>query len=447
MTKLDLEEDMVLALVEAVRLSERIKPSQDAKRRAFKKYGILGSKRDPLVTAIFYGIMKRLGILDLMINDLIGVDPYILDPWLRAALRTLLEIYLYRKPTNRTLYFLRVSVARQISGNTHPYVSMYYIRLFKKIVDEGYRFKPRNCDEEEVLRYMLPAWYIRRMKKLLGEEEAVRLFKSFDKPLPISIRVNTLKTNIEEVIEELKRQVKWIKRSQVVDTVVKFPGPYNFEKSRLWRQGKIIIQEEAAALASMILDPKSGMIVVDLAAAPGGKTEHIAELMKNKGKIYAFDVNELRIRRMKEILRKTGIRIVKIFLEDGRNAPRILGHGIADRVLLDAPCSSDGTLGKNPDLRWRLREEKVYELCELQKQLLESGWKLLRPGGRLLYCTCSLLKEENEDVIKWFVSRHKDAEIIPLNGPYDEGFLPGTMRAWPHKHETIGFFYALLEKK
>jgi len=447
MTKLDLEENMVLALVEAVRLSEQIKPAQDAKRRAFKKYGILGSERDPLVTAIFYGIMKRLGILDLMINDLIGVDPYILDPWLRAALRTLLEIHLYRKPANRTLYFLRVSVARQISENTHPYVSMYYTRLYKKIVDEGYRFTPRNRDEEEILRYMLPAWYIRRMKKLLGEEEAVKLFKSFDKPLPISVRVNTLKTNVEEVIEELRKQVKWVKRSQIVDTVIKFPGPYNFEKSRLWRQGKIVIQEEATALASLILDPRPGMIVVDLAAAPGGKTEHIAELMKNRGKIYAFDINELRIRRMKEILRRTGISIVKVYLEDGRNAPRILGHEIADRVLLDAPCSSDGALAKNPDLRWRLREEKVYELRELQKQLLESGWRLLRPGGRLLYCTCSLLKEENEDVIKWFVSGHKDAKIISLNGPYDEGFLPGTMRAWPHKHETIGFFYALLEKE
>lgn len=447
MARLDLEREMVLALVEAVRLSERIKPSQDAKRRAFKKYGVLGFKRDPLVTAVFYGIMKKLGVLDLFIRDIIGVDPYVIDPWLRAALRVLLEIKAYRDPTRRTLRYLRGPVAKLLSSKTHPYVGMYYTRLFDKIVNENYRFKPRNKDEELLVKYMLPPWYIKKIKELIGGDEADNLFKALDKQLPLSVRVNTLKTTVEEVINELKREVKWVKRSSIVPTILRFPGPYNFDKSKLWKNGYIVIQEEAAAVASLILDPMPGMTVVDMAAAPGGKTQHIAELMRNKGIIYAFDIDNKRIARMREILRRTSVRIVRIYREDSREAPNILGEEIADRVLIDAPCSSDGTIMKNPDLRWRLRLEKVYELQKLQYEMLEAGWKLLKPGGRLLYCTCSMLLEEDEYIVEKFLKKHSNAKLIPLNKPYSPGFLPGTMRAWPHRHETIGFFYALIEKK
>ncbi|ADI31556.1 RsmB/NOP family class I SAM-dependent RNA methyltransferase [Staphylothermus hellenicus] len=447
MARLDLEKEMVLALVEAVRLSERIKPSQDAKRRAFRKYGILGSKRDPLVTAVFYGVMKRLGILDLYIRSIVGVNPYIIDPWLRAALRVLLEIKVYRDPSRRTLRYLRGSVAKLLSSKTHPFVGMYYARIYDKIINENYVFKPRNEDEELLVKYMLPPWYVRKIIGLLGNVEAEKLFKALDKQLPLSVRVNTLKTGVEEVLEILRREVKWVRRSSIVSTIIKFPGPYNFDKSDLFRKGYIVIQEEAAAVASLILDPKPGMTVVDMAAAPGGKTQHIAELMGNEGVIYAFDVDKKRIDRMQGILRRTGVRIAKIYREDSRKAPEILGEKIADRVLLDAPCSSDGTIMKNPDLRWRLREEKIAELQKLQYEMLEAGWKLLKPGGKLLYCTCSMLLEENEHIIEKFLRKHRDAEIIPLNKPYDPGFLPGTMRAWPHRHETIGFFYALLKKK
>ena len=119
---------------------------------------------------------------------------------------------------------------------------------------------------------------------------------------------------------------------------------------------------------------------------------------------------------------------------------------MADKVMLDAPCTSDGTIAKNPELRWRLREKNIVKVVSLQRELIESAWRLLKPGGRLLYSTCSMLPEENEEVVEWFLARHGDAKLIPLNGPYSGGILRGTMRAWPHRHKTIGFFYALIEK-
>ena len=172
----------------------------------------------------------------------------------------------------------------------------------------------------------------------------------------------------------------------------------------------------------------------------------MAELMKNRGVIHAFDIDELRLKRMEELIERCGIRIVKIYRKDARKATKILGEEIADKVMLDAPCTSDGTLMKNPELRWRIREDKIKELAELQYELLNVAIDLLKPKGRVLYCTCSMFKEENEEVIERILKERKNVKLVPLRGYYSQGFIEGTIRAFPHKHNTIGFFYALLEK-
>ena len=437
-----------LVLIEAVKLAEEIKPSQHAKRIVFKKYGVLGSAYDRLLTAIFYDLMKRQGIIDKVLSRIVNVtSPYILDPWLRAALRVTIELLVFRKKRIKHIDIGRVKneVASYLSEKTHPYVGMFYWRVFNKLLD--FKYKPESEIEKLELKFLLPSWFIRKMQSLLGEYEAKRLFEALNRCPPISIRVNRLKASVNEVIEELKREGKNVKVSLVVPTVLKFKGPYDFDKSRLYREGKFVIQEEAAALASIILNPQPNEIVVDMCAAPGGKTIHMAELMNNKGVIYAFDIDKLRVKRMRELIKRTGVSIVKIYLEDARDAPNILGENIADKVMLDAPCSSDGTMAKNPELRWRIHEEKIEELVRLQYELLVAAIRLVKRGGRILYCTCSMFKEEDEGIIERILKAYPNVKIVPLEKPYSPGFIQGTMRAWPHKHHTIGFFYALLEKR
>jgi len=438
----------VAALIEAVKLAESIKPSQQAKRDSFRKFGVLGTRRDPPLTSIFYNIMLRLGLIDNLVREFSGVsNPLLLDANLRAALRVFIGLMVFNKERVRfrELEKIKNKVSKYLSEVSHPFVGMWFWDLVDELV--GYEYRPRTIEEELTLKYLLPAWYVKKMRELIGEEEADALFKSFLKTPKISVRVNTLKASVEEVLRELTESgARDLEVSQIVPTVIKFKGPFNFDKSRLLREGKVVIQEEPAALAAILLDPKPGQVVVDLAAAPGGKTELIGELMKNEGVIYAFDVDSRRIDRMRKLLSRAGVTIVKIHEKDGREAPKIVGEEIADRVLVDPPCSSDGTLMKNHDLRWRLMENDVSKLAQLQYELLLAGLKILKPGGYLLYSTCSLLKEQNEDVIQR-VLKKKKAEIVPIKGPYAEGFLPGTMRAWPHKHNTIGFFYALLTKR
>ena len=440
MPKLKLSDRQLYALIEAVKLGEEIKPSQQAKRKAFSKYRIEGWENSKL-TGIFYSIQRRLGLIDEVIGELVGVSPLILDPWLRATLRVAVEVAVFRNPNEKTLQHLK-GLAKFLSSRTHPYVGYYYYDLLPKVIN----YVPRLDSEEKRLKwdYLFPEWFIGKMRELLGDE-AEELLKALNKTLPVSLRVNELKASVEEVEDYLMERGLRFERSERVKTVIRVLDPFN--PGKLMESGLALPQEEASAVASLILDPKPGETVVDLAAAPGGKTAHMAELMSNEGKIYAFDVDPERIKRMRKILRWAGVEIAEVKKLDGRKAPEVLGEGIADRVLLDAPCTSDGTIAKNPELRWRLREKNIPKVVSLQKELLESAWRLLKPGGRLLYSTCSMLREENEEIVEWFLARHENARLIPLNGPYDEGFLPGTMRAWPHRHGTIGFFYALIEKK
>jgi 16S rRNA (cytosine967-C5)-methyltransferase len=438
----------VAALVEAVRRAEAVKPSQQAKRDAFREYGILGTEKDPPLTAIFYGIMLRLGILDRAIERLTGVkSPLLLDSRLRAALRVFLYLELFARGRVRLANRAEVvkRVAAWLSSRGHPYMGMWFVDTVRNLPEDV--ATPRTADEGLMHRYLLPPWYVKRIASLVGEGEAESLLKSFLVRPKISVRVNVLKASVSEVLRKLEAEGKRPEVSKVIPTVIKFDGPYNFDRSELFRSGKIVIQEEPAALASIVLNPRPGEVVVDLAAAPGGKTEHMGELMENRGMIHAFDIDPKRMKRLEELVRRAGISIVKTYLRDGREASRILGEEVADRVLVDAPCTSDGTLAKNPDLRWRLFEEEVPKFAQLQYELIKSALKLVKPGGYVLYTTCTLLPEENEEVVKKILKKEEGkVTLVPLRGPYDEGFLPGTMRVWPHKHSTIGFFYALFQK-
>ncbi len=437
--KLKLSDRQLYALVEAVKLGEEVKPSQQAKRKAFARYRIEGWENSKL-TGVFYSIQRRLGLIDEVIEELVGVSPLILDPWLRATLRVAVEVAVFRDPSEKTRGHLR-GLAQFLSKRTHPYVGYYYYDLLPEV----FEYVPVIDTEERRLKwdYLFQEWFIGKVRELVGDE-AEDLLRALNETLPTSIRVNLLKASVEDVERYLRKKSVRFERSKRVETVIRILDPFNPEW--LFNKGFAVAQEEAAAVASLVLDPKPGETVVDLAAAPGGKTAHMAELMKNEGKIYAFDVDKARIKRMNEVLRRTGVEIAETIRADGRKVPAMLGEEIADRVMLDAPCTSDGTIAKNPELRWRLREKNIPKVVGLQKELIESAWKLLKPGGRLLYSTCSMFREENEGVVEWFLGRHEDAKLVPLNGPYDEGLLPGTMRAWPHRHGTIGFFYALIEK-
>ena len=418
-------ETLLEVLVEA----ERVRPAQYARRRVFARRGVSGGKAR-FLAALAASIWRTMGALDEALAAA-GVDVSVLDERGRsearlAAYLLLLEERCSRDPSCVALVERLGPVAARVA--------------------EAWR-RGRLSVDREALAYRAPRWLVERLRALLPGEWR-ELLEAFNRAPPVVLRVNTLKASYDRVWLILEEEGREPRRSRwAPDWGVVVGRPRDLHESRVLRHALAYPQDEASIVASLLLDPRPGMLVFDLAAAPGGKTLHMAALMRNRGRIVAIDASRLKARILARNVERHGARIVEVRVMDARMAPRVYGSGVADAVMLDAPCTSSGTLARNPDLRWRLSEAEVYEMARLQRGLLEAAVELAKPGARILYATCSIFPEEGEEVVKTVLEKRGDVELVPLRGPFDPSpWLPGAMRAWPHRHGTIGFFYALLEK-
>lgn len=214
-----------------------------------------------------------------------------------------------------------------------------------------------------------------------------------------------------------------------------------------WSEGKFLVQDGAAQLAVEALSVKNGDYILDACAAPGGKTAHLAELVGD-GRILALDIAAARLTPINETLERLGLASEKIsvILADASDAPAWWDGEQFDAILLDAPCSATGIIRRQPDIKWHRKAEDIGKLAELQARILRSLWPLLKPGGRMLYCTCSVLKEENEFQINRLVSEFRDALVMPLDTKFGHATGLGRQR-FPGEDKMDGFFYALIQKR
>ncbi len=451
--RLSFSRDDIEALLEAIVKAELFKPMQVAKREVFRKWGILGTRKDHIFTAIVYKLYSLRGTIDRIASRLTGIpleefdEDAEMDPWLRAALRLAVYLRLFDAVKDpRLLRAFEEHAPRILEERVGPEAAEKLRMLWERL--EGYRWKPESREEELEYKYRVSAWLIKRLERILGDELEDFLRAINEQPW-LGFRVNTLKASVEEVLEELRRMGVRARVSRYVPTVVKYKGTINYDEFGLLKEGKVVPQDDSSALAAILLNPQPGERIVDLTAAPGGKTVHMAELSGVKAEIVALDVFHDRMLRLVELAKRTGTyAAIHPALMDARLAPNAFGEERFDKALVDPSCSSTGVLGKHPDARWRLNEERLAKLVSQQLEILDAAVRLVRPGGRVLYTVCSVLPEEGEEVVKKILERYSGClRLVPLRGPFDESpLLPGAMRAWPHRHGTSGFFYALLEK-
>ncbi|HEY0953715.1 MAG TPA: RsmB/NOP family class I SAM-dependent RNA methyltransferase [Roseateles sp.] len=305
------------------------------------------------------------------------------------------------------------------------------------------------------LRHNLPDWLVEPLQAQLGDEEFWQLAAALNEPAPLDLRVNSLKLKREEAQAQFK--------AAGIDAV---PTPYSplglridgkpaLHKMELFTSGGVEVQDEGSQLLALLLAPKRGEMVVDFCAGAGGKTLALGALMRNTGRLYAFDVSGHRLDALKPRLARSGLSNVypaQIAHERDDRIKRLAGT--IDRVLVDAPCSGLGTLRRNPDLKWRQTPQAVAELQAKQRAILASAARLVKPGGRLVYATCSLLEAENEQIAAEFAAAHPDfkpldaADILAKASVEQAGGLTrdGALRLWPHRHATDGFFAAAWER-
>lgn len=323
-----------------------------------------------------------------------------------------------------------------------------------KASEEAWLAAAKAMPETELppaVRCDLPDWLYQRLEQQLGADETLALAHAINQSAPLDLRVNTLKADRESVLAKLAADGIAAQPGALSPLAVRLRDKPALAKHPMFLEGAFEVQDEGSQLLGFLLDPKRGEMVVDFCAGAGGKTLLLGALMRNTGRLYAFDVSDKRLANLKPRLARSGLSNVhpgRIEHERDQKIKRLAGK--ADRVLVDAPCSGLGTLRRNPDLKWRQSESSVAELTVKQASILDAAATLVRPGGRLVYATCSLLTVENDAVVAGFLEKHPDFSLLPaasLLGKQGIACEGEVLRLLPHRHNTDGFYAAAMERK
>lgn len=303
-----------------------------------------------------------------------------------------------------------------------------------------------------MMRSNLPQWLFDKLVARDGEAAALRLAAALNAPAPLDLRVNVIKATLDDVVKVLAEApiaAQATPYSPVGLRVLKKPTLQNLPA---FKNGLIEVQDEGSQLLAQIVGAKRGEMVVDFCAGAGGKTLALGAAMRNTGRLYAFDISDKRLAKLKPRLARSGLSNVHPVLIAHENDAKIKRlAGKIDRVLVDAPCSGLGTLRRNPDVKWRQTMKGVAELNVKQSSILAGAARLVKHGGRLVYATCSLLDEENEAIVTAFLATHADFILLPMAQILAEQRIALTMQDYlklsPDVHQTDGFFAAVMERK
>jgi 16S rRNA (cytosine967-C5)-methyltransferase len=373
----------------------------------------------------------------------------------------------YRVLRHRLLYELMARSAPKGVGNMYRKLAMLAFVAPRDFLKAG--LQPAEwewlqaCDAQmqsgqgllDLHKHNLPEWLAALLKAQTGDQ-FWPLAQSLNAAAPLDLRVNIYKENRQIAGKELAQNAIKTEVTPFSPWGLRIDGKPALNQLDIFKEGKVEVQDEGSQLLALLTEAKRGEMVADFCAGAGGKTLALGAMMKNTGRLYAFDTSHKRLDGMKPRLARSGlsnIHPVAIAHERDERIKRLAGK--MDRVLVDAPCSGLGTLRRNPDLKWRQKETDVAELAALQAKILQSASRLVKSGGRLVYATCSLLQEENEQIAQAFSAANADFVPMPVNDILQaqkienaEPLCSGNfLRLWPHVHNTDGFFAAVWQRK
>jgi 16S rRNA (cytosine967-C5)-methyltransferase len=339
-----------------------------------------------------------------------------------------------------------VEIVKQFKGERHAGVVNGVLRnILRNLQTIRYPVKEENAVLYDSVVYSHPQWMVRRYHERFGEQEAELLMQANNHRPMLTLRVNALRTTVEQVEKELDEAGITHERSPLHPSSILINSLRDVRFLPLFTEGHVSVQDVSASLAVQLAAPKPGMTVVDLCAAPGGKAIYAAELMQDQGTVLALEKYESKLRFINENAERLGVKSITAQQGDARE---VALDKQADLVLVDAPCSGLGTLSKKPDIKWRRDLDDVRTMAKLQREILDHAATLVRTGGAIVYSTCTIEPEENQDVVKDFLARHPEFMLQPA-----EELLPvevcaeGFMQSLPHRHKTDGAFAARLVKR
>jgi len=418
--------------------------------------GELDPRDRALAMRLAYGAIQRAGTSDFLIERLARRPSARIDAPLLASLRLgLYELLFLDGSPDYAVVADAVELAKAPGGRGHGLVNAVLRRAAREGA-AGLLGPLGDADPRAAaVAHSHPEWIARMWWEALGADDARALMRRDNEPAELALRANTLVCEADELAARLGAPTH---RDPRIPEALVLDAPYDVRGSELWREGAFTAQSRAAMLVARTLAPQPGEDVLDLCAAPGGKSTHLAALMGGEGSVVAVDANPRRARALELTARRMRASSIRVEVGDAR-VPRT-GERY-DRVLVDPPCSGLGTLQARPDLRWRASLAAIEEMCEAQFRILDSGAQVLRPGGVLVYSTCTISPTENERLLAAFLGDHPDFEPDDLAAempdlappPHTAGTppaLPGggsALQTLPHRHDTAGFFIARLRRR
>jgi 16S rRNA (cytosine967-C5)-methyltransferase len=402
-----------------------------------------------LLTELVYGTLRWRGRLDAELKTLTRRPLEKTDPFLLNLLR--LSLYQLRFLDKIPAYAIINEAVALAKARERARAGGFVNAVLRSALRDKWELPAPDPKPASLAAYWShPVWLVKKWLETFGAEETTALLKASNQPAPLILRANALKGTSEELINLFRRHgieaapALWSPQGIILQSpslVSQLPG---------FDSGLFQVQSEASQLVAFLLGPQPGECVLDACAAPGGKTTHIAELMGDIGEVTATDISTTGLKKITANAGRLGLRSIKTLAADLNKPFQRTARELHDRVLVDAPCSGLGTLRLHPEIKWQRSEKDIARLAQLQRRFLTRAASLLRPGGTLVYSTCTLTREENESVIEYFLANHQEfvldeaAEYLPeqaksmARGRY---FL-----ALPHRHNTDGFFAARLRK-
>lgn len=369
----------------------------------------LNEKDIGLISQIVYGVTTWRLTLDTIIEKYSKIKLKKISPWILNILRMgIYQIIFLSKIPKSAAVDESVNLAKRYG---HKSSAGFVNAVLRKVTINDYEELFNIKDEKEKISktQSMPIWIIEELLKNNTIEDVFKICKNLNLKPELSIRVNKIKINKEDLIKKFKDKNIECKECDLEDFLI-LKNVKNIEKLEEFKQGFFTVQDESAGLSAILLEAKEGEKVLDACSAPGGKTTYIAELMKNIGEIDAWDIYDHRIKLIQDNCNRLGINIVKTKIQDASIYNKELE--LYDKILLDVPCLGIGVIKRKPDIKWQRKQEDIEKISKIQYKILENCSKYLKPGGELIYSTCSILQEENQNVINRFILKNKNFEII-----------------------------------
>jgi 16S rRNA (cytosine967-C5)-methyltransferase len=348
---------------------------------------------------------------------------------------------------------LAISSARLVVFGHYILDKEQTIDDIQELCGEGYGPSELSYEELQILGelkpydpFAIPKW----LEEHLNDKE---LIKSLHDQAPMDIRINSLKNNRDAILTLLKLEGFDVIATPISPLGIRFGKRQPLNTHELWEDGTLEVQDEASQVVSLLCDAQPGMQVLDYCAGAGGKSLSLAATMQNKGNLILSDIHPHRLQRAKERLRRAGVTSYQLKDIAKDNSWFKRQHNRFDRVLVDAPCTGTGTWRRNPDLKNRLTPTDLEELTQLQQKILEQALQFVKPGGQLIYVTCSVLEAENNNQVTWLLEKHLEFKSIPVSDVWGKTlkvpcpFTTDTAQFKPSTHGTDGFFVSIFERK